>query len=229
MKKLFVGIAVLLVFGMMTASAIAQVGKGLSGKHYNLNIIGAPKDKKVDYNVDPGLAKTNGHTLFVRLDGHCKIIMTQDPGGQFEVVDRNGTDGRAEFNIAPGHYDVYATALGKPNGSVHIDAMGEFLDDALDTKLVKLGEVDLTRDKGKPQRTDINHLFYVTVTVTSGGITTTYTDFWVFDIPELLEYYWDYLNSKCKLVQVRFYLRDPAAAPVKGSPTTTWGAVKGSY
>ncbi|MCK4731443.1 MAG: hypothetical protein KAT65_03200 [Methanophagales archaeon] len=35
--------------------------------------------------------------------------------------------------------------------------------------------------------------------------TVVYEDFWVFDIPELLEYYWGYNNEGLKLLQVRFY------------------------
>jgi len=43
MKKLFLGIAVVLALGMMASVVMAGVGntipKGLRGEHYNLNII----------------------------------------------------------------------------------------------------------------------------------------------------------------------------------------------
>ena len=139
--------------------------------------------------------------MFVKLDGRTKIIMTQAADGVFQVTDRNGLDNDgAAFNIAPGYYDVYARALGKPGGKLNISAYGAFL--GLEDDLY-LGGVDLTRNKGKPQTVNINKLFYVTVTIGD----TTYPNIWVFDIEELLEYYWDYNNDKLKLLQVRFYLR----------------------
>ena len=83
-------------------------------------------------------------------------------------------------------------------------------------KVFKLGEVDLTREKGKPQTKNINKLFYVDVTLCVdydevAGVCNeyvTYTNEWVFDIAELLAYYWEYYNTNLRLLQVRFYPRD---------------------
>jgi hypothetical protein len=44
----------------------------------------------------------------------------------------------------------------------------------------------------------------VTLTLADGTV-KTYTNEWIFDIPELLEYWWDYNNANLKLLQVRFY------------------------
>jgi hypothetical protein len=205
MKSLIIAVVIL---SMTAVYAVAGVGNDMpSGAHYNLNIIGSKFEKDVGQSM--------GHTLFVKLNGKTRIYMTQDPGGQFVVVDRDGTDGVAEFNIAPGYYDVYARALGKPVGEVHIESWGEFEDDE-GFKVIKLGEVDLTRMKKKPQTVNINNLFYVTVTLCVdydevGGVcneTVTYSNEWVFDIAELLAYYWEYYNTNLKLLQVRFYPRD---------------------
>jgi hypothetical protein len=38
---------------------MAQVGKGLSGPHFQINIIGVPKDKKVD------MTNSDRRTIFV--------------------------------------------------------------------------------------------------------------------------------------------------------------------
>ena len=174
-----------------------------SGPHYNLNIIGVKNPKDV--------GKSQGHTMFVKLSGKTKILMSQNQDGTFEVTDRNGTDGTASFNIgdsdttdARTHYLVYARALGKPNGSVTITPHASFEGQTGDP-LFLLGEVTITRHKKKPKTVNITNLFYVTVTVTIGGVPKTYTNEWVFDIAELLEYYWDYNNNNCKLLQVRFY------------------------
>jgi hypothetical protein len=205
MKSLIIAVVVL---SLTAAYAFAGVGNDMpSGPHYNLNIIGSKYEKDVGQSM--------GHTLFVKLNGKTRIYMTQATDGQFVVVDRDGTDGAAEFNIAPGHYDVYARALGKPGGQVHIESWGEFEDDEA-VKLFKLGEVDLSREKKKPVTVNINNLFYVTVTLCVdydevGGVCNeyvTYTNEWVFDIAELLEYYWEYYNSELKLLQVRFYPTD---------------------
>ena len=132
--------------------------------------------------------------------------MTQDPNGVFKVVDRNGLDdGVAEFNIAPGHYDVYARALGKPGGDLTITSYGLFEDDAGD--FLYLDHVDISRETGKPKTVNINKLFYVDVTFLVGGEEVSYHNKWVFDIAEFLEYFWDYDNKGVKLLQVRFYPR----------------------
>jgi len=75
-----------------------------------------------------------------------------------------------------------------------------------------LGYVDISRDGGKPQSLNINELFYVDVTLCTAVNATgdciewaVYEDYWVFDIDELLEYYWEYTNEGLKLLQVRFY------------------------
>jgi hypothetical protein len=213
-KTSIIAIGALVVAGLfLTSVVLANVGNNekngfqVNGKHYNLNIIGA---KNVG-NVDNG--NSMGHTMFVDLYGKTKIIMTQ--GDEFKVVDRCGVDEKpaeTEFMIAPGHYNIYARALGKPGRHVDITAWGEF--EELDTtKLLWLGYVKLTREKGKPQSVNINELFYVDVELCIAVDPDTgdclkkvvYTDFWVFDIPELIEYYWDYDNHGLKLLQVRFY------------------------
>lgn len=245
MKKLCLGIAVLLAFGMMASVAVAGVGNQLpSGPHYNLNIIGA-KDKN-------DVGDSMGHTLFVKEEGKTKILMTQDPDGVFQVVDRDGTDGTAEFNIAPGYYLVFARALGKPGEQeydvyVHIDAKGRFavtdengepiyfyVDDQ-GNEVILLGAIDISRLKGKPETRDLNPLFYVTVDLYEPGAdpevddpVASYVNEWVFDIEELYEYFWEYNNSNLKLLQVRFYPVDenPFQAPSASNPTITWGEIK---
>jgi hypothetical protein len=129
MKKYLVGclgIAVLAFTALLIPSsnptqAAAQVGKGLSGPHYNLNIIGVPKGK------NPDMTNTNGHTIFVPLTGTAKIYYVA--GDEFQVLDRNGTDAdgaTVEVPSSPGDtttcYNVYATALGKPFGNAIVNA-----------------------------------------------------------------------------------------------------------
>ena len=212
-KLIIVAIGALVVCGLLLSSAVLAFGGNnkdgfkVNGKHYNLNIIGVDKG-------DKPVGDSSGHTMFVKLNGKTKIIMTQDTDGEFKVVDRNGLQGPAEFNIAPGHYNVYARALGKPGGKVNITANGTFIDAEVGEKLILLGYVNINRTTGKPKSVNINELFYVNVTLctqyneTSGSCEewVVFEDYWVFDIDELLiEYYWDYNNEGLKLLQVRFY------------------------
>jgi uncharacterized lipoprotein NlpE involved in copper resistance len=206
--KLSIVIGLLFVAALIIPVSAASPFQ-ISGSHYQLNIIGA---KNYDETLGKPVGDSMGHTLFVRLDGKSKIIMTQARDGVFQVVDRNGIDADgAKFNIAPGYYNVYARAKGTPGGKVNITAWGEF-EDALDgSTIINLGYVNLARDSGKPVSVNINKLFYVNVTLCTGAEadtcieTTTYTNYWVFAIDELMEYWWDYDNDGLKNLEVRFY------------------------
>jgi len=104
------------------AQAVAQALKGgngngsPSGAHYNLNLIGVPKNKAAD------MSGNNGHRIFVALVGKSKIMLSEGP---FQVLDANATDGAASFqlpspdpeNDGVTSYSVFSRALGKPGGS----------------------------------------------------------------------------------------------------------------
>ena len=205
---LIIGLLLVAVFIIPGVSAASPFQ--VQGNHYNLNIIGT---KSYNETLGKEVGDSMGHTLFVKLNGRSKITMTQDPAGVFKVVDRNGCDGEAEFNIAPGYYNVYARALGKPGGKVNISAWGNFTDAETGYQLLNLGYVNLARESGKPQSVNINNLFFVDVSLCTAydavsGIctqTTDYNDYWVFDIAELFDYWWDYDNNGLKNLQVRFY------------------------
>jgi hypothetical protein len=79
-------------------------------------------------------------------------------------------------------------------------------------QLLNLGYVNLARESGKPQSVNINSLFYVDAALCTAvdefgacTETTSYNDYWVFDIAELFDYWWDYDNNGLKNLQVRFY------------------------
>src|SRR5437867_3211960 len=102
---------------IMPAVVGAQTGNGApSGPHYNLNIIGVSHDKNA--NMDQG----SGNVIFVDLGSKdvsvtSKILLSQAATGVFGVIDKNGTDGEASFELpAPGSYTIWARELGKPGG-----------------------------------------------------------------------------------------------------------------
>ena len=82
--------AVLLVIVLAAAMPVAADNGAPSGAHYNLNIIGVPKNKTAD------MTGNNGHRIFVPLEGSTKIYLSE---GDFAVLDANGTDGRAAFQL----------------------------------------------------------------------------------------------------------------------------------
>ncbi|MEK9177084.1 MAG: hypothetical protein AAB923_02190, partial [Patescibacteria group bacterium] len=164
---LSVAVAILAIAGLVFAFAPmitkAANGNGApSGAHYNLNIIGVPKDKTAD------MTSGSGHRIFVPLVGKVNIWLCEsgvdvacaDVDG-FQVMDGNGTDGSASFalpNPDPDGdgttvYSVFARALGKPGGSSTTTtcATGPGEDGVLGTDddelLCSVISMELSRDK----------------------------------------------------------------------------------
>ena len=94
-----------LLLGLATG---AGAGNGApSGPHYNLNIIGVSKGKTAD------MTNSDGHSLFVPLQGQCKINLQQ---GAFQV-----TANRALFaNLR----DSSANELGIAGSPLRVDPVG---------------------------------------------------------------------------------------------------------
>ncbi len=233
---------------IFASPASAQVGKGLKGPHYNLNIIGVPHDKSAD------MTGSHGHTLFVPLDtqgrveNRVKIYFVA--GDQFRVLDRNATDGSATVEVPHGDpgtvcYFAYATALGTPHGSAHVDAE-VFFDETDHEVLLALDQVefDAYRGKGKPVRMNISDIFRVSgcLDLNDSGACDAGDEFfnneWVFNVDELLEYLWGYTNNGLRLLQVRFYdcyghMAEDGSSPAQMQRTieeaTSWGCVKALY
>ena len=196
--------------------AFAGIGSSIpdNGKHYNLNIIGVEKGKSAP------MDNPDRHTIFVSLgrDGSIATKITVKANTahptEFEVIDGNGTDGQAVIAVpfttyGTLSYNVYASALGKPGGNVHVDGTAVF-DNATTAGLLETS-FDLARSKGKPTTVNISNIFRASgwIDLDGNGILdptdTTFTNVWVFNIPTLLDYFWTYTNSGLKLMQVRFY------------------------
>jgi hypothetical protein len=178
------------VSALMATPASAQVGKGLSGPHWNLNIIGVPKDKSAS------MDQSGRHTVFVPLDSgedvgrKVKIYYERnlDDPNKFNVSDGNATDDDEatiqvpfEFCVdeASGctellSFDVYAVGLGKPGGAAIVTVDCTYSDDVVNDggtagleceDTVLLGSIEIKRTnngKNKPSRVDITNLFRVT-------------------------------------------------------------------
>ena len=170
-----------------------------SGKHYNLNIIGVPKGKTAD------MQGGGGHAIFVPREGKSKINLYE--GDDYLVLDKNGTDGKAEFqlpnpdadNDGVTTYSVWARALGKPGGrstttTCAVDADGE--------EWCSVYSMIQVRAKGKQSFSDVSRkLLYVYVDLDGDGKVERYS---IFD-DSLMDYYWGYDNNGLHLLQLRFY------------------------
>jgi hypothetical protein len=183
-----------------SGGALMMKGNGApNGAHYNLNIIGVQKDKDADMTGD------SGHRIFVPLFGNAKIMLSE---GEFAVLDGNGTDGSASFqlpspdpdNDGETEYSVYVRALGKPGGMATIaptatdPVTGDVYASTLTTVIV--------REKGRSSFTNVSKtLLYVYADVDGDGIIDRVP---LFDT-RLQDFYWSYDNQGLKLAQFRFY------------------------
>ncbi len=194
----------------MSAKVLVKKGNDApSGPHYNLNLIGVPKDKTAL------MDDNNGHRIFVKLEGNTKIYLAE--GDDFAVLDANGTDGNgARFQLPnpdPENdgitvYSVYARALGKPGGSGRITPCATSAGDdgilgtADDVEVCSVTALVLERGKGKSGFQNVSkYLLYVNVDLDGDGQTERYNLF----NETLQDYLWDYDNRGLKLVQLRFY------------------------
>jgi hypothetical protein len=212
-KKILTCIILVSMITTLTATVFATPvdrGNGApSGPHYNLNIIGVPKEKKGEM---PG----NGNVIFVKLWGaDTKISLVA--GDEFAVLDKDGTDGRAELqlmdpypdDVSPGIntgedavYKIYIRALGKPGGEM---GMTSGFTDEYENDWYSLESINLTRNKGRSRFTDKTlELTTIYVDITDDQIDNP-VRYNLFG-NELWDYFWDYDNSGLKLLQMRIYV-----------------------
>lgn len=169
-----------------------------SGSHYNLNIIG----KTTHGSGDDG---SNGHVIFVPLSGSTRILLTE---GEFQVIDSNGLDGPASFqlpnpdpsNSGTTTYSVFARALGTPGGSSQTTTCAT----APDTGEVvcSIATLTLTRSRGGSTFENVSReLLYVYADLDGDGTVERVP---LFD-DRLEDYFWQYDNNRLRLAQLRFY------------------------
>jgi hypothetical protein len=183
-----------------TESDAVTTGNGApSGGHFNLNLIGVPRGKSAPMTND------DGHRIFVPLAGSTKILLSE---GDFAVLDGNGTDGSAAFQLpnpdpdgdGTTAYSVYVRALGTPGGSSIATACAT---DPIDGQEVcSITSAVVVREKGKSSFTNVGRdLLYVYADVDYDGVLDRVPLFG----DQLQGYFWDYDNAGLKVAQLRFY------------------------
>jgi hypothetical protein len=192
-----------------TVNSEIRAGDGtkLFGAHYNLNIIGVPQGKTAD------MTGNNGHRIFVPRSGSAKINLTQ---GAFQVLDANGTDGSATFQLpnpdpdgdGTTTYSVFARALGKPGGS---STTTTCLTDETGATYCSIYQMVLVRGTGKSTFENVSReLLYVYLDTDGDGDADSRQA--LFADP-LADYYWQYDNAGLHLAQLRFYEQIKTTVP----------------
>ena len=189
-----------------------SAGNGIddNGKHYTLNLLGKDWNHGTSditsYESDPAWGG-NGHRIFVKLSGKTRIMLFESEDG-FGVIDADGTDGKASFEL-PNPYDPEDTEFENPKYRVWIRVLSPkgsanmytvaYDEDGLGW-VPSTEIVELSGKTGKKSFTDVTK-----------ELTTIYADFGeglvrygLFD-DELQGYAWDYDNNGLRHVQMRFY------------------------
>ena len=176
----------------------AAKGNGApSGPHFNLNIIGVPTGKT--------MSGGSGNVIFVPENGSTKIMLSE---GDFAVLDKNGTDGQAAFqlpnpdpaNTGTTTYSVFARALGKPGGSSTTTTCAT--DPTTGEVFCSIFSSVLVRSDGKQTFTNVSReLLFVFADVDGDGRLDRFNLF----NSALTDFFWQYDNNGLKLAQLRFY------------------------
>lgn len=192
------------------ASTLTDVvaGNGApSGAHYNLNIIGVPKGKTAD------MTGNNGGRIFVSLNGPTKINLTPAPAGEsFQVLDANGTDGTASFQLpkdVTANWTVWARVPGNQTGSATITTCAEYTWDGTPIDISLCTSITIDRQTYGKFTNVSKDLLYVTLTQdiinpTTGEVSVKAGSYPLFD-DRLQDYFWQYDNNGLKILQLRFY------------------------
>jgi hypothetical protein len=169
-----------------------------SGPHFNLNIIGTKTKTGVDV--------SGGGRIFVPLQGSTKILLAE--GADFAVLDANGTDGSAQFQLPAAdpdgdgvtNYDVFARALGKPGGASTLTTCAT--DPTTGEVLCSADALSLVRSSGRQRFQNVSkELLFVSVDLNGDGVNEQVS---LFD-DALQDFFWQVDNNGLRLAQLRFY------------------------
>jgi hypothetical protein len=197
------------------ALSVSETGNGApSGAHYTLNIIGVSREKS------PNMTGGDGHRIFVGLGKtgtpvNTKINLTE---GDFAVLDANGTDGVAAFQLpnpdvdgdGTTSYSVYYRALGKSGKatmqSCYTDDTGTWC--AADFT-GGVAPITIERTKGAVAKfmnvsKDLLFVDYCTAWDAITGACTSVSQISLFSNDQI-SYLWSYDNEGLKVAQLRFY------------------------
>jgi hypothetical protein len=193
--------------GTLVSELRATDGNKLYGAHYNLNLIGVPKNKT------SAMTGNDGHRIFVPLWGSTQIKLAEGP---FNVLDANATDGSGAFQLpnpdpdgdGTTAYSVFARALGTPGGSSKTTTC---LTDATGETYCSVYSMVLTRGTGTSSFKNVSKELLFVYIDTDGDLDADIRQSLFAD--DLADYYWQYDNSGLKLAALRFYEQIKTTVP----------------
>jgi hypothetical protein len=172
---------------------------------YKMNIIGHPGT------LSSGITGGEGKRIFVRLQGNTRILLSP---GVFDILDANGTDGTASFQLPDPDpdgdgqtwYGVYVRTKGKPFTGMNMTTCGtgDFDNDPTtpDEELCSLEVAILVRNKGKPSVDNVSRQLLSMCVDTDGDLTCDERIF-LFD-DRAHDYLWSVDNNGLRNAEVRF-------------------------
>jgi hypothetical protein len=183
-----------------------------SGPHYNLNLIGVPQGKTATI--------TSGNRIFIRYEGRTDILLRE---GEYEVIDGNGTDGEAAFQLPDpdpgddGGQLAYSVWIRPVAGSGSISFASCFTEFETNTTWCYAGS--LVQNLTKTNKfTDVSRdLLQVCADTDEGAGTNLQLVALFSDLGE--DYFWQVDNDGMRNVQMRFY--DLATTTIGGTCTRT--------
>lgn len=207
----------LIIIGLVIAAALIIPGvsatgnDAMSGKHFNLNLIGVK-----DINKFPGPDNDNtngGARIFIPLQGHSEIKLQEGP--TFNVIDYVANADDATFQLpapnslydevdtneylGPGDYKVFARVVGKPGG--HLDQMMTCGTDSVTNE--QYCSTERIINLGKSSKfTDVTKALTTVCGEFDDDIRLDCVD--IFD-DSFYDYFWWIDNDGAKNVQLRFY------------------------
>ncbi len=206
--KTKLGVVTVLAIALLVSCVSAGNGIDLNGKHFTLNLIGMEKNKAMPEDL-------SGHAMFVKYSQTgtitTKIMLAE---GEFAVLDKDGTDGVAKFQLPYPYtvftdaaltgeeeacYQVYARALGSKSAGGYADMYACAYDETTGDDYCFTGEII------RIQRPDNGPSKFVSITKQLTTITVPDVgDFAIFSNASY-DYYWNYDNTGLKHAQLRFY------------------------
>lgn len=173
---------------------------------YKMNLIGHPGSLSSD------ITGGEGKRIFIRLQGNTRILLSE--GDEFDILDANGTDGAASFqlpdpdpdNNGETWYGVFIRLKGKPGTSLNLTtcATGDFDNDPTtpDEELCSLETKVLVRETGKPKVENVSKELLTACIDTDGDLVCDERIFLFDDRAE--GYLWSADNFGLRNAEVRF-------------------------
>jgi hypothetical protein len=182
---------------------------------YKFNMIGVSNPKDVDMTGD------NGKRIFVLLNGHSDINLTESTDGTFDILDANGTDKDGARIALPDPdpdndgvtwYGVWIRTVGTPGGKASLKSCFTGTVAGVTDTFCSLDSIQVERKSGKPVVTNASRQLLTACVDTDGDNVCDHRVFLFDDLTA--NWLWSVDNNGLKNAQFYFF-------PLAQGPFTT--------